>query len=146
MKTTFVREVAVNYRGPRIKFSEVLGAPDAVAKVVRKVLPDNSREHFVAIYLNGAHEVIAYSIVATGLANSCPIHPREIFQPAILSGAVALIVSHNHPSGNTTPSMEDRRVTERLKEAADLVGIRLLDHVIVTDDNFYSIETGEKSS
>ena len=145
MKTTFVREVAVKYRGPRIKFSEVLGAPDAVAKVVRKVLPDNSREHFVALYLNGAHEVIAYSIVATGLANSCPIHPREIFQPAILSGAVALIVSHNHPSGNITPSMEDRRVTERLKEAADLVGIRLLDHVIVTDDNFYSIETGEKS-
>ena len=85
MKTTFVREVAVKYRGPRVKFSETLSTPHAVAEVVRKILPDNSREHVIALYLNGAHEVIAFSVVATGLANSCPIHPREIFQPAILS-------------------------------------------------------------
>jgi len=139
MKTTIVREVTVNYRGPKVKFSETLKSPEAVALVIRKILPCNSREHFIALYLNTAHEVIAFSVVATGNANSCPIHPREIFQPAILSGAVALIVSHNHPSGRVDPSPEDKKVTSRLKEVGDLIGIKLLDHVIVTDESYRSI-------
>jgi len=114
---TFVREVRVNYHGPKRKvFKPIKEAKDA-ADLVRKLLPDNSREHFIGLYLNGAHEMIAYSVVATGIANSCPVHAREVYQAAILSGAVAILCAHNHPSGQCEPSGADRTVTKSLKEA-----------------------------
>ena len=75
----FVREVLINYRGRRRVTTAIREAED-IANFIRKLLPDNSREHFVAIYLNGNHDVIAYSIVGTGIANSCLVHPREVFQ------------------------------------------------------------------
>ncbi len=137
MKTTFVREVTVNYR-KQTALTDTLRRPEEVAMVVRGLLPDNSREHFVALYLNSAHKVIAYSVVSTGLANSTVVHPREVFQPAIMAGATAFFVCHNHPSGDLTPSAEDQRVTRMLKEAAEIIGIKLLDHVIVTDSGYYS--------
>jgi DNA repair protein RadC len=140
---TFVREITVNYKGPRRKISESIKEANYAAKIIRSLLRDNSREHFIGLYLNGAHEVIAYSVLGTGLANSCPVHPREVFQPAILSGAVAVLVAHNHPSGECTPSCADRTVTKSLKEAGDIIGIKLLDHIIVTDSNHYSILTEE---
>lgn len=137
LRTTFVREIAAHYRGPRRTQIQV-GGPSDAARFMRGVFPDNSREHFVALYLDGAHKVMAFSIVATGCANSCPVHPREVFQNAILSGAISIIIGHNHPSGSTTPSAEDRKVTEVLKAAGELLGIRVLDHVIVGEDDFYS--------
>lgn len=137
METTIVREVTINYRNQKT-LTETLRQPEEVAKVLREILPDNSREHFMALYLSGAHKVIGYSIVSTGLANSTLVHPREVFQAAILSGATALFIGHNHPSGETTPSSEDKSITKRLKEVADLIGIKLLDHVIVTDEDYYS--------
>lgn len=137
METTIVREVTVNYRNQKM-LTETLRQPEEVARVLREILPDNSREHFMAVYLNGAHQVIAYSIVSTGTANSSLVHSREVFQPALLCGATALLIGHNHPSGETTPSSEDKAITKRLKEVSDLIGIKLLDHVIVTDDDYYS--------
>jgi DNA repair protein RadC len=137
METTIVREVTINYRNKKT-ITETLKQPEEVAKVLREILPDNSREHFLALYLSGAHKVIGYSIVSTGLANSTLVHPREVFQAAILSGATALLIGHNHPSGEITPSREDRAITKRLKEVAELIGIKLLDHIIVTDNEFYS--------
>jgi DNA repair protein RadC len=135
--TTFVREVMAVYRGPRRATTKVRGPADA-AQFVRRVLPDNSRKHVVVLHLDGSHQVIGYAVAATGTANSCTIHPREIFQGAILAGAVSLVVSHNHPSGDTTPSREDMAMTARLKEGAQLLGIKLLDHVIVTDGTYCS--------
>lgn len=140
-KVTFVREVTVNYRGPRRSTFKV-SEPKAAVQFIRKILPDNSREHFVALYLDGAHNIAAFSVVSTGCANSCPVSLREIFQNAVLVGAVALIVGHNHPSGQTQPSVEDRQVTKRIKEAGVLLGITLLDHVVVCDDSFYSFSEG----
>lgn len=143
MSTTFVREARINYHGQKKKIVGSIVEPKHAADIIRKLLPDNSREHFISLYLNGAHEIIAYCINATGTANSCPVHPREIFQPAILSGAIAILVAHNHPSGKRDPSNEDRAVTRKLKDAGELLGIKLLDHVIVTDNSFYSIFTEE---
>ena len=137
-RTTFVREVTAVYRGPR-RAATVLRTPQTAADFIRKLLPDNSREHFVVLHLDGAHQVIGYAVVATGTANSCVVHPREVFQGAILMGAVALIISHNHPSGDETPSTEDRTLTTRLKEAAQLLGMKILDHVIVTNEGFHSL-------
>jgi DNA repair protein RadC len=112
--------------------------PSMAAEFVRKVLPDNSREHFVVLHLDSTNQIISYAVVSTGTANSCPVHPREVFQGAVLVGAIALIVSHNHPTGDLTPSGDDRKITTRLNEAAALMGIKIHDHVIVTDGGFYS--------
>lgn len=132
-----VREVSVNYRNPKT-IGGTLKNAEAVAKVLREILPDNSREHFMAVYLNGAHQVIAYSIVSTGTANASLVHSREVFQPALLCGATALLIGHNHPSGQEEPSSADKQVTKMIREVSELVGIKLLDHVIVTDDKHYS--------
>jgi DNA repair protein RadC len=138
MNTTYVRELSISYKGKKRKFTETLREAKAVAPVLRSILPDNRREHFLALYLNGAHEVVAYSVVSTGTANSTQVHPREVFQPAIVSGAIALIVGHNHPSGNCEPSFEDRKMTKLLKEAGEIIGIKLLDHLVVSDLEHYS--------
>ena len=107
--------------------------PNDVADFVRSVLTDNSREHCVALYLDGAHQVVSYSIISIGTANMSVVHPREVFQRAILAGAISIIIAHNHPSGVLTPSDEDHKVTKRLKDAGEILGIKLLDHLIVTD-------------
>lgn len=138
MNTTYVREIVVSYKGQRKKCSESLSDGFAVSKVFKKLLPDNSREHFLALYLNSANEVIAFSVVSTGTATNAPVHCREVFQPAILCGAVSIIVGHNHPGGQSMPSSADKEVTQKLKEAGNLLGIKLLDHVIVGDKNYYS--------
>lgn len=139
---TFIREVQVNYVSLQTPSFKITGPKDVVS-FLRSVLPDNSREHFIAIYLDGSHSVASYSVVSTGGANSAQIHPREIFQRAILTGAVSIIAAHNHPSGNTTPSMEDRNVTTRIKEAGELLGIKILDSLIITDKSAYSIMNDE---
>ena len=77
-------------------------------------------------------------MISIGGLDSAPVHPREVFGPAVREGAAAIVVAHNHPSGDASPSVEDRRVTERLTEVGELVGIRLLDHVVVGVDRFYS--------
>ena len=129
---TFIREVRATYHTTGIDRFEIRG-PGDVAAFVRSVMPDNSREHLVALYLDGSHHVASYSIVATGTADRCIIHPRELLQRAILCGAVSMVVAHNHPSGDPTSSEDDIRVTRRLRDAAELIGIPLLDHVILTD-------------
>ena len=129
---TFIREVRATYQPTATPLFAITG-PDGVAGFVRSILTDNSREHFVALYLDGANQVASYSIVSIGTANASMVHPREVFQRAILAGAVSIIIAHNHPSGILTPSEEDHKVTQRLKEAGEILGIKLLDHLIVTD-------------
>lgn len=143
METNKLREVVVNFKNTKKTYSSIRKADD-VAEVVRKCLITNTKENFIALYLDGAHAVIAYSVVSIGLQNATQVHPREVFQAAILCGAVALVVAHNHPSGSLQPSDADKKVTKNLKEAGELLGIKLLDHVIVTDDSNYSfMENGE---
>lgn len=132
-----VREVFVNYRGRR-KESVLIDSPAVSAGQIRKLLPDNSREHLVALYLDGGNRLIGFAVVSSGIATSCHAHPREVFQRAILLGAVSLVVGHNHPSGTPSPSVEDHNVTRHLKEGGQILGIKLLDHVIVTATEHHS--------
>lgn len=138
MTTVFVREVALRYKGKKGKSFSAINAPESAACFIRRIVPDNVKEHFVALFLSQSHEVVAYSVIATGIASSCPVHAREVFQPAIIAGACAILVGHTHPSGSCNPSMEDQIVTKQLKQAGELLGIPLLDHVIVADESFYS--------
>ena len=95
-------------------------------------------ERFFAITLNGAHEIIKVHIVSIGLVNRTVVHPREVYITAIKDNSCAIIVAHNHPSGRLDPSPEDRDITGRLRQAADVLGIALLDHVIFAHTGYYS--------
>ena len=142
IQDTFIREARVNYLHCDHVMFKITG-PDDVANFVRSILTDNSREHFVALYLNASHQVAAYSIVSIGSANSAPVAPRELFQRAVLTGAISIVVAHNHPSDSTEPSPEDRAVTKRLRDAGQLLGINVLDHLIVTDSAYLSLKEDE---
>ena len=86
----------------------------------------------MVVMLNGAHEVLGTFVATVGLLNRTIVHPREVYAPAIKERAAAIAIAHNHPSGNVTPSEEDKDVTIRIKKAGDILGIKLLDHVMFT--------------
>ena len=91
---------------------------------------DRRQEHFLCISLNGANEVITTRVVSVGLVNKTQVHPREVFAEPITDRASAVILAHNHPSGNLAPSKEDLQITQQLKEAGETLGIPVLDHII----------------
>jgi len=98
------------------------------------------QEHFVCISLNGANEVIEKRIVTIGLLNNSPVHPREVFADVIADRAASVIFVHNHPSGDPTPSEGDLKIHEQLTQAAQILGIRVLDHVIVSKRGYLSFQ------
>lgn len=100
------------------------------------------QEHFLSICLNGAHEVLSVNVCSIGLVNRTLVHPREVFGEAIRQRATAILVAHNHPSGNLEPSIEDMDVTKRLKQAGDILGIKVLDHLVFSEDGFISMLEG----
>ena len=99
---------------------------------------DRKQEHFISVSLNGANEVTAVRVVTIGLVNKSQVHPREVFSDLITERAAGLIIAHNHPSGDLTPSREDREVTVRLREAGSILGIPLMDHIIFHSKEYYS--------
>ncbi len=137
-----LREVVVNYSTKstqRFHFKK----PEQVAEFARSLLVDNSREHFIALYLNTRHVVIGYSLLAIGSANMVTVHPREVYQRALLAGAFALIVAHNHPSNELEPSQTDCKMTELISNGSKLLGLNLLDHVIIAGDRHYSFRKAQ---
>ena len=100
---------------------------------------DRKQEVFVCASLNGANEIIAIRVVSIGLINKTLVHPREVFADPISDRAAAVIVCHNHPSGNLDPSDEDMEITKRLKDASNVLGIPLLDHIIFTETGYRSV-------
>jgi len=113
--------------------------PSDVAAIARKLTNGEAKEIFLAFFLDARNCVIGYETVAIGGLTGVDIHPRETFRAAILSSAAAIILAHNHPSGEVSPSLEDRALTDRMKKAGELLGIPVLDHVIVTEDAYHSI-------
>ncbi len=96
------------------------------------------KEHFLCATLNGAHEIIQIRLVSVGTVNKTLVHPREIFCEALTEHAAAIIVCHNHPSGNCEPSNEDIETTKILIQASKILGISLLDHIIINKDSYFS--------
>lgn len=109
-----------------------------VAGLVRSFLADDPRENFVAVYLDARHRPIAVHRVSTGTASSSLVHPREVFGPAMHLSASAIVVAHNHPSGDPNPSPEDRMMTDRLRKSGEILGIDILDHVVIGAQTYYS--------
>lgn len=119
-----------------------IDTPSDVYQRLMDSIPVNDflyNEHFFTVTLNGAHQIIDVHVITKGLVNSAPAHPREVFRPAIIDDAVAIIIAHNHPSGCLDPSIADKDVTKRIKEAGNLLGIKLLDHIIFSTNGYKSL-------
>lgn len=109
----------------------IRGPENAVEEFWRSLAPGEMREHFVALYLSSRNEVIGEPYaVSVGSLNASLVHPREVYRPAIERAAASLILVHNHPSGDPTPSEEDLAITRRLREVGNMLGITLLDHIV----------------
>ena len=110
-------------------------SPEDAAKIMMDYLKGTDREHFVGMYLNAANNLITIHTISIGILNSSLVHPREVFKMACMVNAAAIVVAHNHPSGNIEPSAEDLSITRQLVEAGKILGIPLHDHIIVTEEN-----------
>lgn len=129
-----VKEGSVLYPNRKI------AAPSDTADLVREFLETADREMLLVVCLDTKNQPTCINIASIGTLNSSLLHPREIFKPAILGNAASIIISHNHPSGDTTPSTEDINVTHRVKEASKLLCIDLLDHIIIGFDSYVSLK------
>ena len=120
-----------------------LSCPQDVADFLMPRLRYAAKEQFVVILLNSKNKVIGTEVVSEGSLSSSIVHPREVFAPAILHHAAAIMVAHNHPSGDPKPSIEDEEVTRQLLRSGKVLGIPLIDHVIIGDGNYYSFLENE---
>ena len=103
-------------------------------------IKDQKKEYFIALFLNARNQILHRETVSVGSLNASLVHPREVFAPAIGSCAASLILAHNHPSGDPTPSREDIELTRRMVQAGEIMGIEILDHLIIGSQRFLSMK------
>ena len=116
-----------------------INSPKDVADFMIEKMEHLTQEKFIALFLNSKNIIIKQKTIFMGTLNSAIVHPREIYSEAVKCASNAIIVLHNHPSGDTTPSLEDIKTTDRLRECGDILGIQLLDHVIIGDHTYLSM-------
>ena len=131
-RVTLVRE------GRAIPAVDTIQTSEGAALLLRPLFAGLDREQFLICGLDAKHGLIGSNVVSTGSLTLAIVHPREVFKPLILMNAGAWICAHNHPSGDITPSPEDRVLTKRLREAGELFGIPLLDHLVLAEERYYS--------
>ena len=117
-----------------------VSGPEDVVRLARSIRRAR-KEHFVALFLNARHQVIKQETISIGTLNASLVHPREVFQPAVGESAAAVILVHNHPSGDPSASEEDVQLTGRLVQAGRIMGIEVLDHIIVCADSYLSLKS-----
>lgn len=115
-------------------------SPEDAAKLLMPEMSSLQQEHFVTLFLNTKNQVMHKQTIFIGSLNASIVHPREIFREAVKRSSACIICAHNHPSGSTAPSSEDIDVTARLKEAGEIIGIELVDHLIIGDQSFLSLK------
>jgi DNA repair proteins len=115
---------------------------DAV-ELGKRFIEESDREQLLVCCLDTKNQPTTINVVSVGNLNNSLVHPREVFKPAILSNSASIILFHNHPSGDPTPSKEDTNITERLKECGNILGIKLIDHIIIGDNSYYSLKEKE---
>jgi len=136
---TIASSFAIGKRTYQENNSIIISSPEDAVKVV-SFLKNKKRECLVAIYLNARKQLITTKTISIGTLTANLIHPRELFKPALKYNAASVIIAHNHPSGDTKPSIEDKRITQKLIKAGKLLGIKLEDHIIITKNNFTSLK------
>lgn len=133
-------ELAKRLSNSNLQAREVVNSPADAASIVMDEMRLLDREHFVILMLNTKNRVIAKKVVSIGHLNATLVHPRELFKDVIRRSSAAVILVHNHPSGDPTPSDDDISITNRLCEAGRLLGIEVLDHLIVGDQQYISLK------
>lgn len=123
----------------KIDKKQILSSKDA-SLVLENNLRGLNKEHFIILMLNTKNFLLGVETVSIGSLNSSIVHPRELFKSAINKSAAAIILAHNHPSGDATPSREDIEVTKRIKSGGQLLGIDVIDHIIIGDNSYYSFK------
>jgi DNA repair protein RadC len=116
--------------GPLPADSPQLDSPRAAAAFLLTIQPDDGREHFRVVMLDQRRKLAGWLTVSVGCLTAALVHPREVFGPALVAGAAAVILTHNHPSGDPEPSAEDLALTRRLRAGGDLLGLEVCDHII----------------
>lgn len=131
IKREFVRDIA----------DKKVGRPSEAAIVARESIDfERDQEHLIVMFLNGRMQIKGSFIASIGSLDASIVHPRDIFKSAILASASTIIIAHNHPSGDPTPSMADIQITKRIKDCGTLMGIQLIDSIIVTETDSYSMK------
>ena len=135
-------EVRKDHEGQPIVIGRDLGSPRETASALMTALQDQPGEVFAILCVSTKLRVIAYHEVSRGTLDATLVHPREVFKAALLANAAAIILTHNHPSGDPIPSADDVQLTRRLVDAGALLGVEVLDHIIVGDGRYYSFKEG----
>jgi len=120
--------------------TKIVTSPVDAYQVFKDFIGTPDREHFVVMLLDTRNQIVGLNAVSVGSINATVVHPRETFKSAILIGAAAIIIAHNHPSGDPAPSSEDLSLSTRLIKCGELVGIPILDHLIIGDDRYISLK------
>ncbi len=128
-------ELSKRVNGGRI-CEKVINSASDIADYYMEKLKDKKKEYFIAVFLDSKNKIIKDEVISIGTLNSSLVHPREVFKEAIKNSANAIILVHNHPSGDCRASSEDLEITEKMKEAGDMVGIKVLDHIIIGSDRY----------
>lgn len=134
----------IKFKLSRKAYKEIkIDSPESAGEVLRKCYPSGEiefREYVIALFLNAKNEVMGYEFVSVGGPGQCFLDPITVYQMALTCNARGIIISHNHPSGSAEPSQEDYQITKKINEGCKLLGLRLMDHIIITTNKYYSFK------
>ena len=142
IQVSFERVVLVREKLGRYELPRKIGSPEDAYKAITTItnVQEEAQEVFGILILNTKNKIVAVHEISRGTLNASMVHPREVFKPAILHNAAAIICFHNHPSGDPKPSKEDIEITKRLIEVGKIMEIGIFDHIIVGDDRYISLK------
>lgn len=142
IQVSFERVVLVKEKVRRYELPREIVDPEQAYKAIITItsIEEEAQEVFGILILNSKHKIVAVHEISRGSLNSSIVHPREVFKPAVLHNAAAIICFHNHPSGDPTPSELDIKTTKRLVEAGNIMAIEVFDHIIVGDEGYTSLK------
>lgn len=131
-------ELGARFKSRKLVHNQRYTSPEQVFEHYHFTYRDRRKEYFLVLLLDGKNRILKEVQVSEGSLNQSIVHPREVFHAAVRESAAGMILVHNHPTGDPTPSREDVSITQRLKEAGDMMGVKVLDHVIIGDGTFTS--------
>jgi DNA repair protein RadC len=136
-ETLTVKDEVSSYFNNGMRYTDPQQVHDAF-----KWLQKETKEYFISLHLDGKNRIQCIDIISVGSLNQSIVHPREVFKSALLSNSAALILTHGHPTGDPTPSREDLSITKRLCEAGEILGIKVLDHIIIGETYYSFVSNG----
>jgi len=131
--------ISERYSKEKIESKTLLNSPEKIFEYLKEKIGKEKKEYFITLYFDTKNNLIVDE-VSVGILNASLIHPREVFNKAIMNSASHIVVAHNHPSGDPTPSQDDINTTQRLIEAGKIIGISIIDHIVVSNNSYFSFK------